>query len=322
MKLDIDGIQAFVQVARLGGFYKAADSLNLSQTALTRRIQKLEAYLGLRLLDRTTRSVTLTAVGREFLPRATRLVEELTESVDRLKDMSRWATGDVAIACVPSMAHQQLPWVIRAYAEKYPGNRVRLIDRNSTQVADAVRNGEAELGIHIRMRADAALTELTLLQDPFVLFCRADHPASTLAHVTWRALRGIELITVSGSSGNRALLDHQLARHKVDLRGRCEVEHPSTAIALVSAGVGAAILPSATLLDGTHPDLRRVPLREPVIRRTIGLIRRRNAALSPAVQAFHELLTQRLPATAAGAETPPKPSQMKRNVRRRPTNAG
>ena len=225
MKLDIDGIQAFVRVAELGGFYKAADKLNLSQTALTRRIQKLEAYLGLRLLDRTTRSVALTAVGREFLPQAARLVEELSQSVDRLKDMSRWATGDVAIACVPSMAHQQLPAVIRAYAEKYPGNRVRLIDRNSAQVAEAVRNGEAELGIHIRMRTHPELIEQTLLHDPFVLFCRADHPASTLKRITWKALRGIDLIAVSGSSGNRVLLDHQLARHKIDLRGRCEVEH-------------------------------------------------------------------------------------------------
>ncbi len=315
MKLDIDGIQAFVQVAKLGGFYKAADRLNLSQTALTRRIQKLEAYLGLRLLDRTTRSVALTAVGREFLPRATRLVDELTESVDRLKDMSRWASGDVAIACVPSMAYQQLPAVIRAYAEKFPANRVRLLDRNSTQVADAVRNGEAELGIHIRMRAHPELTEHPLLQDPFMLFCRADHPASTLSHVTWKALRGIDLIAVSGASGNRALLDHQLARHKIDIRGRCEVEHPSTAIALVSAGVGAAILPSATLLEGTHPDVRRVPLQEPVIRRTIVLIRRRNAALSPAAQAFHDLLTRQLSPAASPALSTRLPARAGRGKR-------
>jgi DNA-binding transcriptional LysR family regulator len=283
-----------VQVAELGGFYKAADKLNLSQTALTRRIQKLEAYLGLRLLDRTTRSVALTAVGREFLPQAARLVEELSQSVDRLKDMSRWATGDVAIACVPSMAHQQLPAVIRAYAEKYPGNRVRLLDRNSAQVAEAVRNGEAELGIHIRMRAHPQLIEQTLLHDPFALFCRADHAASAFKRITWKALRSIDLIAVSGSSGNRALLDQQFARHNIDLRGRFEVEHPSTAIELVSAGVGAAILPSSTLRCGTHPDVRRVPLQEPVIRRTIGLIRRRNATLSPAAQAFHDLLTQQL----------------------------
>ena len=316
MKLDIDGIQAFVRVAELGGFYKAADKLNLSQTALTRRIQKLESYLGLRLLDRTTRSVALTAVGREFLPQAARLVEELSQSVDRLKDMSRWATGDVAIACVPSMAHQQLPAVIRAYAEKYPGNRVRLLDRNSAQVAEAVRNGEAELGIHIRMRAHPELIEQTLLHDPFVLFCRADHPASTLARITWNALRGIDLIAVSGSSGNRALLDHQLARHKIDLRGRCEVEHPSTAIALVSAGVGAAILPAATLLDGTYPDVRRVPLQEPVIRRAIGLIRRHNATLSPAAKAFHDLLTRQL--SPAASPTPSTPAAARTGRGKRP----
>lgn len=74
MKIDFDGIQAFVVIAELGGFSKAAENLHLSQTALTRRIQKLESYLGLRLLDRTTRYVELTAVGREFLPRARAIV--------------------------------------------------------------------------------------------------------------------------------------------------------------------------------------------------------------------------------------------------------
>ena len=66
MKIDFDGIQAFVLTAELGSFSKAAERLHLSQTALTRRMQKLEAYLGVRLLDRTTRSVQLTVVGRDF----------------------------------------------------------------------------------------------------------------------------------------------------------------------------------------------------------------------------------------------------------------
>src|SRR5205809_6126774 len=87
MKIDFGGIQDFVQVAELGGFGKAANQLHLTQTALTRRIQKLEAYLAVRLLDRTTRSVNLTAVGRQFLPQARRLVSETISAVDRLKDM-------------------------------------------------------------------------------------------------------------------------------------------------------------------------------------------------------------------------------------------
>ena len=68
MKIDFDGVQAFVAVADLGGFNKAAEQLHITQTALTRRIQKLETYLALKLLDRTTRRVELTAVGRDFCP--------------------------------------------------------------------------------------------------------------------------------------------------------------------------------------------------------------------------------------------------------------
>src|SRR6185503_3341806 len=113
MKIDFDGIQAFVLVAELGGFSKAANQLHLTQTALTRRIQKLEAYLAVRLLDRTTRSVRLTAVGSEFLPQARRLVNDATFAVEHLKDMSRLGQGNIAIACIPTMAFHTLPAVIR-----------------------------------------------------------------------------------------------------------------------------------------------------------------------------------------------------------------
>ena len=91
MKIDFDGIQAFVLIAELGGFGKAAERLHLTQTALTRRIQKLESYIGVRLIDRTTRSVQLTAVGREFLPHAARMVTDMTLAVGRLKDMHKLA---------------------------------------------------------------------------------------------------------------------------------------------------------------------------------------------------------------------------------------
>ena len=75
----------------------------------------------MRLLDRTTRSVQLTAVGRDFLPQARRLVDETTSAVDRLKDMSRLGKGNVAIArAFPTMAHHTLPAVMRAYGIAHP----------------------------------------------------------------------------------------------------------------------------------------------------------------------------------------------------------
>ena len=93
MKHPIDGLEAFIQIAELGSFNKAAEKLHVTQTALTRRIQRLEAYLGLKLLDRTTRVVVLSTVGRAFLPEAKRLVDELGRSIERLRSQSRDASG-------------------------------------------------------------------------------------------------------------------------------------------------------------------------------------------------------------------------------------
>ena len=103
MKIDFDGIQAFVAIAELGGFSKAAENLHVSQTALTRRIQKLESYLGLKLLDRTTRYVELTAVGRNFLPQARAIVSDMIRSIEGLKDMSRHSHGSFSLIHSPPL---------------------------------------------------------------------------------------------------------------------------------------------------------------------------------------------------------------------------
>jgi DNA-binding transcriptional LysR family regulator len=290
VKIDFDGVQAFVAVAELGGFGKAARSLNLTQTALTRRVQKLEAYLGTRLLDRTTRVVALTPLGRDFLPQAQRLVADLTSVVSRLRDASHSRTGDLTIGCIPSMAYQWLPRFIRRYAEKHPGNRIRILDLSAGLVLDAVLQGQAELGVTILLARHPELAEQRIMEEPFALFCRNDHPLGQSKSVSWNDLRSEDLIVVSSRSGNRALLDYQLARHRINVNGTYEVSHPSTALGLVTAGVGTAILPLSIIQEGTHPTVRRIPLVRPAVSRTIALIRRRNASLSPAAQAFYETL--------------------------------
>jgi DNA-binding transcriptional LysR family regulator len=292
MKIDFDGVQAFVAVAELGGFGKAARFLNLTQTALTRRVQKLEGYLGVRLLDRTTRSVSLTPVGTDFLPQAQRLVGDLTSMVSRLRDVSRTRRGDLTLACIPSMAYQWLPAYIRRYALRYPGNRIRILDLSAGPALEAVLQGQAEFGVTILISRHPELAEQPILREPFALFCRDDHPLCREKSVSWRDVREEELIVVSSTSGNRALLDYQLARHRIDVNGAYEVNHPSTALGLVTAGVGTAILPRSTIQEGTHPSVRRIPLVRPAIARTIALVRRRKATLSPAAQAFYEMLAE------------------------------
>lgn len=291
MKVNFDGIQAFVLVAELKSFKKAADYLHLTQTALTRRIQKLENELGMRLLERTTRSVELSAIGREFLPEAQKLVNETTLAVTRLKEKSLHSTGDVTIACIPTMAYHRLPERIREYSRRYPGNRIRILDWPSSQVNEAVANGKADFGITILLDGRPPLEEEIILEDPYMFFCRADHPLSGKEEVSWEDLREVELISVSNLSGNRLLLDYHLSQQQLELRGFYEVQHITTAIGLVLAGIGSAILPFSTL-QAPNPTLQRIPLVRPVIHRRIALIRRPNAVLPPAAQALYDLISK------------------------------
>lgn len=294
MKLDFDGIQAFVRIAELGGFNKAADDLHLTQTALTRRLQKLETYLGVRLLDRTTRSVELTVVGRDFLPQAQRLVAETTNAFERLKDVSRLSTGNVTLAAIHTMAAHTLPAVIGKYVQRFPENRIRMIDGSAAEVRQAVLQGVAEVGVSIQMDRHPDLLEVPILKEPFVLFCCNGHRFSQRKSVAWTDLAATELIMIGGQSANRVLIDYQLARKRINMESHYEVQHLSTAIGLVSAGVGVAILPFSSIPNSARSTVCRVPLVAPVISRTLVLTRRRSATLSPAAAAFYDLLTSEM----------------------------
>jgi len=142
----------------------------------------------------------------------------------------------------------------------------------------------------------------TILEDPYVLFCLDTHPASKRRNATWRDLREIDLITLGESSWHRLQVNYQLVRKDVQVRARFEVENLSTALGLVAAGLGAAVLPASTLLSKAYPNIRQVPLTKPVVKRAIGLVKRRAAALSPAAQALYDILAAELHALGVNTE--------------------
>ena len=292
MKVDFDGLQAFVCVAELGSFVQAAQQLHLTQTALTRRIQKLEQLLDARLLDRTTRKVELTATGREFLPQARHLVLDAQRTMERVRDKARAGQGHFTLACVPSLTTHVLPQLIKAYAQEHPGNTLRLHDASSHDVRAAVLASQAELGIAINGETHAELEEIALFEDPLTLLCPTPHALQNRSTVAWTDLQGVDLIVVSSFMATRMFLDYQLAQRGIRLNGHYEVQHHATAINLVAAGVGCAILPASTFENGDRPNVVKIPLTGPVVKRRVTLLRRKASSLSPAAQAFHALVLQ------------------------------
>lgn len=292
MKIDFAGIQAFVSVADLGGFSKAAGELNITQTALTRRVQKLEAYLGLRLLDRTTRNVTLTAIGEEFLPKARAIVAEMDSALLQLKEAARTSRGSFTLACVSTMSARLLPVMMRRYADLYPGNRIRLLDLTSNDVRDAVLKRKAELGIAIHGEDHPDLLERYLFDDALVFYCHESHPLAARSRLTWQDLRDADLIMVRGFTATRLLIEYHFMRSGVNVAGAYEVQYLSTAVNLVEAGVGCAVLPWSVMGAGGPPHIRRIALVDPVVNRRVMMFTRKNASLSPAAQAFYDIVSR------------------------------
>ena len=293
MKIDALGLEAFLTIADEGGFQKAADVLHLTQTALTRRLQNLEAILGVKLIERTTRSVALSRIGLDFLPQAQRLLSELSNAMKEIRESGNAQRGDVAIACVPTVGVQYLPRIIQEYAARYPANRIKILDHASSGVAEAVLRREAEFGINIAGPQHPELTSVALLEDRFVLICRDGHPLARRKSLTWKQAAGYPLIFAGEVSGNRPLLDAALATRSVALRSHYEVQRSSTAVGLVAQGVAAAIVPRLAIQKGAYPTIKVVALTDPPVSRTLVLVSRKTAQLSPAARALYDMIQAR-----------------------------
>jgi DNA-binding transcriptional LysR family regulator len=290
MKIDTLGVQAFIAIADHGSFQKAADRLHITQTALTRRLQNLEALLGVKLVERTTRSVALTRIGREFLPQGRRLLSDLASALTEIRETGKAERGDVSIACVPTVGVQYLPRVIQEYSTRHPNNRIKILDHASAGVAEAVLRREAEFGINIGGPHHPELASVPLLEDRFVLICRDDHPLAKRKKLSWKQLEPHPLIFVGAVSGNRPLLDSALEARDLKLQSYYEVQRSSTAVGLVAEGVAAAIVPSLALQRGAYPRIRVVALTDPVVSRTLVLVSRKASHLSPAAQALYDTI--------------------------------
>ena len=160
MKLDTLGVQAFIAVADQASFQKAADELHISQTAVTRRLQNLEFHLGTKLIERSTRNVALTSTGRDFLPQARRLMDELSNALAEIAESGKSRRGNVSIACVPTAGVHFLPRIVQEYSACFPDNRITILDHSSASVADAVIRREACMDARYRRSASKTVDHL------------------------------------------------------------------------------------------------------------------------------------------------------------------
>lgn len=290
MKNELLGTKAFVTIADLGCFTRAAEALNLSQPALTRRVKKLEESLRVPLFERTTRKVTLTHAGKLLLPHARAMLGYMDNAILSVQELAAHQKGVIKISCIPTATFYFLPEAIEKFNALYPNIRIHINEQATVDCLESVMSGETDFGINMNHVVNPQITFTPLVDEPFILVCRDDHPLATRKLIEWKELEPFRLIGLRRASGNRLLIEQEIAKNAGSLEWFYVVRHYSTAVGLVESGLGIAALPCLAMSNNRHPSLVSIPLVEPVIRRTIGMILRQDCPLSPAADRFVKLL--------------------------------
>jgi DNA-binding transcriptional LysR family regulator len=285
-------LSAFVRLASTGSFSEAARLQGVSQPALSRAIQQMEAAVGRRLFDRTTRSVVLTPTGRELLPIAERLVAEFDGSFGELARFVDGRRGRIAVAALPSIAAVLLPPAIARFREGRPEVEVAVLDGLAGSVLDAVAEGRADLGLTIRPSPRATLAYRPLLSDEFGLVCRPDDELAGDTPLPWSAFEGRPFVAMAPESSVRQMADAAFLQAGLAIPPLYGCAFLGTTGHLVAAGLGVTALPRLTLPLLGRLGLVWRRLERPVMRRQMGAVTRAGRTLAPAAEAFLAVLGQ------------------------------
>lgn len=293
MRTDYLGLEAFVAIAELGSFNRAADYLNLSQAALSHRIRKIEADLGVQLLIRSTRDVLLTKEGQALLPQVRRNLAHLSEAYDGLRKLSHGKQDRLALACLPTIANYYLPSILRQFCDECPDIAVQLHDQPMGRIYELVQAGEVEFGISIMGAKHWDLDIREIFTEPYVLLVHRDHPLARQKKVARTDLAGQPFVRINTQSTNRQLVHDALGDYRDTIVWRYEVQNAAMAMSLVAEGAALTVLPALTANLSRH-QLAALQFSDVNLTRTLGVATRRGWTLTKPAERLLTMITGKL----------------------------
>jgi len=299
-KLSIKQIRAFVAVYKLGRLAAAAQALSVTQSAVSVAIRQIETVLDVRLFDRTTRTLEPTSAAHEAIGLAERILQDIELLGSGLRQLGERKRGRVHVAVTPAVAAALLPAPVRKFVERYPAIRLTIEDCAPDQFLPRIVAGQVEFGIGSPEPGNSEVELHELLRDRLCVVCGAQHPLASRRQVRWRDLEGMPVIAVRPGYGVRRLVDGVAHRVGVSLTVAHEVGFISSALWMTASGLGVSIWPAALVRHLIDPRLVLRPLTAPVVERPIYVVLKRGRSLSPASQAFVDLLRSELSAAGPG----------------------
>ncbi|MGE3922960.1 MAG: LysR family transcriptional regulator [Lautropia sp.] len=279
-------LQAVCTIAECGSFMAAALTLNVSQPALTRTVQRVESALGVALFRRSTRRVSITPAGQEFIDVANRILADLNISYENMRSISDEQRGRVIVSASMSASYAQMPRLVASYRESRPNIEIQLREGIQGAVLDDVRSGVADLGVTYLDEDDDEFIAIELGSERFYCVMPAHHPLSGKEGVRVDDLANMALVSMPKAAHIRRLLDGLASIARIRLQHAVTVHQFATAMQCVRAGVGISLVPGGAVPAALNEGLVARPFVEPELERAIGILVLKNRSPTPAAGGF------------------------------------
>jgi LysR family transcriptional regulator, transcription activator of glutamate synthase operon len=289
--MELRQIQYFIEVAKREHMTDASNNLHVAQSAISRQISNLESELGVDLFIREGRNVKLTPIGRIFLKHMKEAIKAIENAKREVKENLDPEQGTIRIGFPSSLANYTLPSVISAFRAEHPYVKFHLKQGAYQYLIEAVAKGEIDMALlspvpkglkHIR--------EETLFLENFVALLPDCHPLANHPSIHLNQLENDSFVLFPEGFVLREIVVNACQQLGFEPKVSFEGEDINAIKGLVSAGLGITLIPEATLIDSLPRTTVKLPLNDPKVSRTVGVIIPRERQLLPTEELFYRFL--------------------------------
>ena len=285
--MDTQNLQAFLAVAEHHSFSTAAESLHLTQPAVSKRIAALETQLDCKLFDRIGRNIQLTEAGRALQPRAEQILQAVQEARRSIDDLQGEISGVLSIGISHHIGLHRLPPVLEAFSKRYPKVQFDIAFMDSEEAYEQVLQGRMELGVvTLDPTGNSPLMPQPIWEDKLLVAVAPDHPLTKRQHISLDTLSQYTAILPGLNTYTGQIIKRLFQQHHLKLDVSMATNYLETIKMMVSIGLGWSVLPHTMIAD----DLTALQVDDIKLQRTLGYVQHRSRSLSNAANAFVEAL--------------------------------
>ena len=283
-------LETVLALAEYGSFIAAAALLKTSQPAVTRTVKHVEEVLGVKLFDRSTRSVQITAAGKEFVGVAGRMLNDLKITIRSMRELADQRRGQIIVSSIMSVANGKLPGLVSEYRLAYPGIELHVRDGVHGTVIEDVRSGAADFGITYLDDLPDPFQSTLLGKEEFTVVLPRDHTLAKKKSLTLTDLKDAPLVSLPSDSRTRRVIDSAASSLGLTLNHVVTVSQFATMLGFVRADIGLAIAPHSGVASFLGKELSAVRIKGRPLARELGLITLKERDPSPAASGLMSLL--------------------------------